>query len=158
MSGRFRQIPGSAPTARRRPAPDAHREAWARRIPLVRATLRGTDQSRPATVTSHRDLGRALVEVIDTRDRSHVWLALAVLTGRFPDRTTVVELARASEFDNGDSLWRAVADLTTDESASWQVRVATDEVLVDVAHTASTVLTTGIQRVARETSRRWLRA
>jgi glycosyltransferase involved in cell wall biosynthesis len=86
-----------------------------------------------------------------------VWLTLAVLTGRFPDRTTVVELARSSEFDNGESLWRAVAELTTDESAAWNVRVATDEVLVDVAHTASTVLTTGIQRVARETTRRWLR-
>jgi len=98
-----------------------------------------------------------LSEVINTRDRSHVWLALAVLTGRLPDRTTVVELTRASEFDHGDSLWRTVAELTTDESASWQVRVATDEVLVDVAHTASTVLATGIQRVARETTRRWLR-
>jgi glycosyltransferase involved in cell wall biosynthesis len=36
------------------------------------------------------------------------------------------------------------------------VRIAVDEVLVDLAHTASTVLTTGIQRVARETARRWL--
>jgi len=115
------------------------------------------DQRRPVTVASHPDLAAALADVVDIRDRSHVWLTLAVLTGRFPDRTAVVEVARASEFDNGDSLWRAVADLTTDESAAWQVRVATDEVLVDVAHTASTILTTGIQRVARETTRRWLR-
>lgn len=157
MRGRVRPILRPAPAARPRLEPDGHREAWARRAPLLRATLRGSDQSRPITLASHHDLGRALVDVIDTRDRSHVWLALAVLTGRFPDRTTVVELARASEFDNGESLWRAVADLTTDESASWQVRVATDEVLIDVAHTASTVLTTGIQRVARETTRRWLR-
>ena len=157
MRGRVRPILRPAPAARPRLEPDGHREAWARRAPLLRATLWGSDQSRPITLASHHDLGRALVDVIDTRDRSHVWLALAVLTGRFPDRTTVVELARASEFDNGESLWRAVADLTTDESASWQVRVATDEVLIDVAHTASTVLTTGIQRVARETTRRWLR-
>jgi len=136
---------------------DHHREAWARRVPLLRATLRGSHQSRHVTVASHHDLATALAEVIDTQNRSHVWLALAVLTGRLPDRTTVVELARASEFDEGRSLWRAVAELTTDESASWKLRVATDEVLIDVAHTTSTVLTTGIQRVARETTRRWLR-
>ena len=157
MRGRFRQILYSAPTSRPRLTHDPHREAWARRVPLLRATLRGTDDSRRVAISSHHDLAEALVDVLDTRNRSHVWLALAVLTGRFPDRTTVVELARASEFDGGRSFWRAVADLTTDESASWRVRVATDEVLIDVAHTASTVLTTGIQRVARETTRRWLR-
>ena len=155
------QLLRSASTARPGMDPDPHREAWARRVPLLRATLqvtqRDTRQSRPVAVASHDDLGDALAGVIDTRDRSHVWLALAVLTGRFPDRTAVVELARASEFDDGSSLWEAVAKLTTDESASWRVRVATDEVLVDVAHTASTDLATGIQRVARETTRRWLR-
>jgi Glycosyl transferases group 1 len=157
MRDRFRQVLRSVPTARRNLSPRMHHEAWARRIPLVRATLRSLDAGQPVTVASHRDLAAALADVIDTQDRSHVWLALAVLTGRFPDRTTVVELARASEFDHGESLWQAVADLTTDESAAWQVRMATNEVLVDVAHTASTVLTTGIQRVARETTSRWLR-
>lgn len=157
MSHRLRQILRPSPAARGRMTRDPHRMAWARRVPLLRATLRSTDEARPVAVASFHDLADALADVIDTRDRSHVWLALAVLTGRFPDRTTVVELARASEFDDGESLWRAVAELTTDESASWPVRVATDEVLVDVAHTASTVLATGIQRVARETTRRWLR-
>ena len=153
----FRQILTSAPTARPRLAHDSHREAWTRRVPLLRAALGGTAESLRVPVASHHDLAAAVTDVIDTRNRSHVWLALAVLTGRLPDRTTVVELARASEFDDGVSLWRAVVELTTDESADWRVRVATDEVLIDVAHTASTVLTTGIQRVARETTRRWLR-
>jgi glycosyltransferase involved in cell wall biosynthesis len=157
MRVRFRQILRSSPTAAPRMEHDHHHEAWARRVPLLRATLRGSDESWHVTVASHHDLAKALADVIDTRNRSHVWLALAVLTGRLPDRTTVVELARASEFDEGRSLWRAIAELTTDESASWKLRVATDEVLIDVAHTTSTVLTTGIQRVARETTRRWLR-
>jgi glycosyltransferase involved in cell wall biosynthesis len=157
MRNQLRRIQRSAPAAQRLPVPGIHREAWADRIPQLRTALGAVAQSRPVAIASHRDLGQAVADVIDTRNRSHVWLALAVLTGRLPDRTTVVELARASEFDNGQSLWRAVAKLTTDESAAWRVRVATDEVLVDVAHTASTVLTTGIQRVARETTRRWLR-
>jgi glycosyltransferase involved in cell wall biosynthesis len=165
MKGHFSQILRAAPTALPRIGPEPHRDAWARRVPLLRATLRATHprthrdttQSGPVAVASHHDLGEALADVLDTRDRAHVWLALAVLTGRFPDRTAVVELSRASEFDDGGSLWEAVAEQTTDESASWQVRVATNEVLVDVAHTASTDLATGIQRVAHETTRRWFR-
>lgn len=139
--------------------PVAHQEAWARRATLVRTILLG---ERPEGAASPAPpvaagLPAALREVVDPRDRAHVWLTLAVLTGRLPDRVTVVEVAREAEFDGGAALWRAVVRLTTDESAAWPVRVAVGEVLVDLAHTTSTVLTTGIQRVARETSRRWLR-
>lgn len=144
----------------RTPAPAAHRAAWGGRLPLLRAALAPAGSLVPEvapTPSSARALGAQLDDVVDPCDRSHVWLTLAVLTGRLPDRTTVVEVARASEFDAGASLWDAVAAHTTDESAAWHVRVARDEVLVDLAHTASTVLTTGIQRVARETARRWLR-
>ena len=157
MRGLSRQVPSHSLTARTRMAPHTHREAWAQRMPLLRATLQGTDLGQATIVGSHDVPIKSLADVIDPRDRSQVWLALAVLTGRFPDRTTVVELARASEFDNGASLGHAVADLTTDESASWRIRVATDEVLIDVAHTAAHDMSTGIQRVARETARRWLR-
>lgn len=163
MRERIRQILPHPPAAHPGTAPLAHREAWARRVPLLYAALRGAPENPPATMGSQlgclgsHELGEALVDVVDLRDRSQVWLTLSVLTGRLPNRTTVVELARASEFDNGASLWRTVAEQTTDESASWPLRVATDEVLIDVAHTASTVLTTGIQRVARETTRRWMR-
>ncbi|WP_024287605.1 glycosyltransferase [Cellulomonas sp. KRMCY2] len=147
-----------------RPAavPPAHLDAWSRRAPLLRAALTGTPATaagpdQQVSIRSLRDLCRELGGVVDVRDRSQVWLTLAVLTGRFPDRTTVVEVSRWSEFDDGSTLWRSVARFTTDESAAWDLRVATDEVLVDVAHTASTILTTGIQRVARWTTRRWLR-
>lgn len=147
-------------TAFRAPAPATHRAAWGERLPLLHAALASTRNPAPSdspAPASARALGTQLDGVVDPCDRSHVWLTLAVLTGRLPDRTTVVEVARACEFDAGASLWDAVADQTTDESAAWHVRVARDEVLVDLAHTASTVLTTGIQRVARETARRWLR-
>jgi glycosyltransferase involved in cell wall biosynthesis len=157
MRERLRQLVRSAPALGRQAVPDSHLSAWAHRIPLLQATIAGPGANNRVEVSSEHDLPEALAEVVDPRNRSHVWLALAVLTARLPDRTTVVELARASEFDDGRSLWRAVAELTTDESASWSVRVAVDEVVVDVAHTVSTVLTTGIQRVARETTRRWLR-
>jgi glycosyltransferase involved in cell wall biosynthesis len=124
-------------------------------VPIVAAAL-GAPSAASPSIGRHEDLARVLGDVVDHRDRSHVWLTLAVLTGRLPDRTTVIEVARAAEFDDGASLWAAVARLTTDKSAARSVRVATDEVLVDVAHTASTPLNTGIQRVARETTRHWL--
>jgi glycosyltransferase involved in cell wall biosynthesis len=138
-------------------APLAHAEAWARRVPAVRTALGGALRSA-VRVPEAATLAAALGDVIDHRDRSHVWLVLAALTGRLPDHTTVVEVARAAEFDDGASLWAAVAERTTDESAARRVRIAVDEVLVDVAHTARTPLATGIQRVARETTRRWLAA
>ena len=136
-------------------APAAHAAAWTRRVELVRAALSGTPTT-PTSIDRPGALAAVLGDVVDHRDRSHVWLTLAALTGRLPDRPTVVEVTRASEFDDGASLWAAVAAHTTDESAGWEVRLASAEVLVDVAHTASTDLTTGIQRVARETTRRWL--
>ncbi len=137
------------------PTPAAHAEAWGRRVPAVRTAL-GAAAVPDAPVSGVADLAAALGDVVDHRDRGHVWLVLAALTGRLPDHTTVVEVARAAEFDDGASLWAAVAERTTARSARRQVRVAVDEVLVDVAHTAATPLATGIQRVARETTRRWL--
>lgn len=144
-----------ATRARVVPTPAAHREAWAVRLGTLRSAL-GVPAGDPVVLRSSGDLAGALAGTIDVHDRAHIWLTLSVLTGRLPDRTTVVEVARASEFDGGAALAAAVAAGTTDESAAWSVRVARDEVLVDLAHTASTVLTTGIQRVARETARRWL--
>jgi glycosyltransferase involved in cell wall biosynthesis len=136
-------------------APAEHLVAWQERAGLLRAALTGAAPRQLGPLHEVADLGSLLRGAVPI-DRAHVWLALSVLTGRFPDRTTVVETTRSAELDDGASLWRAVAEHTTDESAGWRLRVATSEVLVDVAHTVSSVLTTGIQRVARETSRRWL--
>ncbi|WP_158372245.1 glycosyltransferase [Cellulosimicrobium cellulans] len=128
--------------------------AWDRRLPLLAAAL-----DRPVltgTPAADGRLGEALAALVEPTDRAQVWLALAVLTGRLPEEDAVLETARAAEFDAG-ALADAVAAHTTPQSAGWAVRVATGATLVDVAHTASTTLTTGIQRVARETARRWLR-
>lgn len=125
---------------------------WARRARVLAAAL-GSGLPEPA------DPGDPLVpllrDTVDVTDRAQVWLALAVLSGRLPDETTVVEVARAGEFDGPAPLAAAVERTTDAESMTWEVRVARGT-LVDVAHTVSTPLMTGIQRVARETARRWL--
>jgi len=136
--------------------PLAHRQAWAVRVSALRGALGAPSVTLPSAISS-RQLGEAMSGAIDVTDRSHVWLALSVLTGVLPTSTTVVETSRYSEFDDGESLWKAVAAHTTDTSAGWTVRVVSDAVLVDVALTADTNFTTGIQRVVRETVRRWVR-
>ncbi|WP_255589650.1 glycosyltransferase [Cellulomonas sp. PS-H5] len=146
---RVRTTPAASVEADRRAA-----AAWDERLPLLAAALdRPAPGGRPA---AEGRLGPALAALVEPTDRSQVWLALAVLTGRLPEEDTVLETARAAEFSD-DALAEAVTAHTTPQSAGWEVRVATGTTVVDVAHTASTTLTTGIQRVARETARRWLR-
>jgi glycosyltransferase involved in cell wall biosynthesis len=102
-----------------------------------------------------RDPARAVAELIDPSRLDEVWLGLAVLTGRLPDETEVVESARSAQLERG-ALWRAVTRLVTTESLHRVVRVVEDGVVVDVTHTAQVPRMSGIQRVAREVSRRWM--
>lgn len=128
-------------------------EVWAERCAEVARAVGVPAPTGP--FASAADLATALRRVVDVTDRSQVWLALAVLTGRLPEETTVVEVARAGEFRGCLPLAEAVERLTDPEGLDRRVRVDRG-VLVDVAHTVSTPLMTGIQRVARETARRWL--
>src|SRR4051812_3896994 len=58
--------------------------AWSQRAALVRAALDEAPAPAPL-LTCPADLAGALGDVVDPRDRGHVWLVLSVLTGRFPD-------------------------------------------------------------------------
>jgi glycosyltransferase involved in cell wall biosynthesis len=136
--------------------PTAHQEAWATRAASLRAALHGRPRAIPARLSSDR-IGEVLSDVVDVTDRSHVWLTLSVMTGVIPTTTTVIETSRYCEFDGGRSLWNEVASSTTARSAGWTVTVVSDAVLVDVALTAESPFTTGIQRVVRETVNRWVR-
>lgn len=124
------------------------------RLALV---AQGLGREVPAlTRPTSESLSDAVASLVDAADRSQVWLTLAALSGRLPTESTVVETARAAEFDP-HALFAAVVDETTPESATWEIRLVTSQVVLDVAHTASTTLMTGIQRVVRESARRWLR-
>ncbi|WP_435736719.1 glycosyltransferase [Cellulosimicrobium sp. PMB13] len=126
--------------------------AWSRRVPILAAAL---DTAAEVPEASPAAVREAVGRIVEMTDPSQVWLALAVLSATLPDDTTVVETARASESDPS-ALVRRLAQLTTTESARRHVRVESQRTVVDVAHTASTTLMTGIQRVARESTRRWL--
>lgn len=94
--------------------------------------------------------------VVDVTDAAQVWLALAALSGRLPDDDAVTRARREATLDGPAALLRALDRLGTDHTV--HVTTAVDAVLVDVQHTAATDAATGIQRVARETTRRWAAA
>jgi len=123
---------------------------WLSRLPILADAL-GRDHL-PAR--DEASFAKALDALIDARDRSEVWLALSVLTGRFPGESLVLETARSSEFDHR-ALFHAVRGETTRESAAWRVVVEHEKTLVDVADTSTSTLATGIQRVVREVAKRW---
>lgn len=93
-------------------------------------------------------------QLIDTDDAAQVWLALSVLTGRLPSDALVAQVMAAARTDE-HAIDEAIAGLISPSSLARNVKVVTDRVLVDVAHTVGTTLTTGIQRVSRECAKRW---
>ena len=90
------------------------------------------------------------------RSLHEVWLTLAVLRRVLPSETEVRAAHRTLLNEGGTAL---VAQLTKRSSSvkpvNSQVELLHDPVVVDVRHTAETDLATGIQRVARETVKRW---
>lgn len=153
MSRLLARLPRAARAPR---TAQGHWDAWTHRTAVL---ARALDVDAPAgRLGSVDDLSTALAGVVRPTDRAQVWLTLAVLTGLLPDEATVVETARAGEFEGTAPLAARVLALSTDASMTWSVRVENEDALVDVAHTVSTPLMTGIQRVARETARRWLAA
>lgn len=124
------------------------------------ATLLETlDHPVPAGDTAR---GRAVEAALDGAEAPQVWLALAVLTGRLPKSGDVVEALRRLRLDGPTcALSGPVAQVTSPlDPASLRparVEVVRGAVTVDLHHTSETDLATGIQRVARETARRWNR-
>jgi glycosyltransferase involved in cell wall biosynthesis len=105
------------------------------------------------------DLLAALDRVLGLAGPDEIWLALAVVTGQLPDSAAVLRATRSTRLDGAASmLFDALAESGQLCSDDWpDVDVVSGRVVVDINHTARTSLTTGIQRVARETVRRWRR-
>jgi glycosyltransferase involved in cell wall biosynthesis len=105
------------------------------------------------------DLDGRLAAALATAGPSELWLALAVITGELPDTTVVLQVLRAARLDGPvPALARALSRSAQFEAESWpDVEVIKGRVVVDLHHTSQSEVTTGIQRVARETTRRWHR-
>lgn len=138
-------------------APPSERQRLLARTALVVETLAGS----PAPADRAELLGR-LEELLAPADPSAVWLALSVLEAQLATPEEVRRAVRAIRLDGvdvalGARLPRVVLSWFPTRGPEPEVRVVRDAVLVDLDHTARTGLATGIQRVARETVRRWAR-
>ncbi|QIK75955.1 glycosyltransferase family 4 protein [Nocardioides piscis] len=135
---------------------DLAERTWAKRYALLVRGLGGTDRGTPEGL-SLASVGPMVHRILDPGDRSHVWIALSVMTGRLPDESVLGAVAMASEFDAGEALGDVFARAADRASLRREVSLADpDDVLLDVTTTLQTPYTTGIQRVVRETVARWV--
>jgi glycosyltransferase involved in cell wall biosynthesis len=114
----------------------------------------------PATASADElleEVGRALAAGGPDR----MWLALAVLSGELPDQAAVRRACRTVALDGPQAALAAIVAgagraIPDDGGRRWpRVEVVADAVVVDLHHTARALFATGIQRVARESARRW---
>jgi glycosyltransferase involved in cell wall biosynthesis len=130
----------------------AVRRAWHQRLQLLAETL------GPAGGTAETALTAALDGGTWSPD-SVVWLALSVLRGELPTDEDVVQARRRVELEgagmllNRESQRLAVSSVVG--GGLLGVRVVAGATVADVHDTASHATATGIQRVARQTVRRW---
>jgi glycosyltransferase involved in cell wall biosynthesis len=115
--------------------------------------------TRPATVS---ELVTRVVTWLESATDRDSWLALSVLAAELPLEADVVDFTRRIRIYGAAT---ALADVIGARHGRmrWpaidqrRVEVITTGVLVDVNHTSSVEFATGIQRVVRETVRRWVR-
>lgn len=132
------------------------RDALRARMQSLIHTLGGT-QPGPKDTES---LVVALAAALEPVDEDTMWLLLAVMEARLPTVPRVLAAARAARLSGTSaairlSLWNGPARRLLDRGPWRQVKIVTGAVLVDVHHTSQTDFATGIQRVTRETTRRW---
>jgi glycosyltransferase involved in cell wall biosynthesis len=128
-------------------------EAIGRRVATVRQVL-GLSPAPPGS-----GLLQPVESILERAKPSELWLLLSVLTGRLPCVPDVHELVRAAKLGHGgEELGFRLDRSGVLEADSWpDVEVIVGTVVVDVHHTACNPFVTGIQRVAREAVRRWVR-
>ena len=143
-----RQLSRSAPSRRRR--------VLGRLAVLARAL--DATASKGASVPAMLNI---LERELDAGSRHDMWFAISVLTASLPLEDEVVDAARRGRVEGlfvalgrylspGHGVKRFMPALV-----HRTVEVTEDGVLVDVDHTSKVVFATGIQRVVRETVKRW---
>jgi len=129
--------------------PRDHRVALKERLSLLAHVL-GKDRA----ALKRSSLSSTLASLKNAR-RSEIWLAMAVIGCRFPDERELLAASRSAQLDGPAQVLHAALSLLDTVTRPRKVRIAEGETLVDIHDTAHTDFFTGIQRVARECSRRW---
>lgn len=94
-------------------------------------------------------------------DRAKAWLSLVAADGRFPGEESVETLVRMFRMDGSAVVCRALLEryresVERGRAPATRLDVRRGRVVVDVTHTASCDVHTGIQRVVREIVTHWI--
>lgn len=139
--------------ARELRASDITGARWNARLRLVAETLAPPGRTRPVgPEPSH--LAQVL-RLLDNAASESIWFAMAVLSGRLPTPTDVVEARRAGQLDGPAQVLVAALRMMTPASVARAVRVTSGTTVVDLGDLVTSPLGTGIQRVARNVTREW---
>ncbi|MGX7680720.1 glycosyltransferase family 4 protein [Jatrophihabitans sp. DSM 45814] len=134
------------------------RDALRARIGTILAAL-GAPREVAESLDS-KTLLAALASRLEASDASEHWLALSVISGRNVLQREVLNATRTTMLDGAletlsPLLVAPRLELLRGDQRWPTVEVVSNAVLVDLQHTSQTTFATGIQRVARETARRW---
>ena len=134
------------------------REAVLQRVNEVVRALRPTHRPTPDAA----EAVESLITALDPLSSAGAWLILATIDGWLPTGERVGALVRLAQLEGTAT---AVVDTvahrirTADHSETWpEVKIMIGLQLVDVHHTSRADFATGIQRVTREVTRRWVRS
>lgn len=134
----------------------ARREGLRQRLTELINALGGstTDQQTAALL-------RELVGLLEPLDHPEAWLMLGTIGGNLPDSDQVRAAVRAAAEDGPLAalrlaIWSGPLPRVLDSGPFRPVHIVSNVVVVDVHHTSQTDFATGIQRVTREVTRRWV--
>ena len=122
-----------------------------------------------APVVTKHELGEALdafesaLAVATVPERAKAWIAIVAAESSYPRERSVARVARRLRMEGPSSVRSELVSrfenaLRRRSATTAELDVRRDRVVVDVTHTVSNSLHTGIQRVVRETVSRWVDA
>jgi glycosyltransferase involved in cell wall biosynthesis len=95
-----------------------------------------------------------LESILSSFGTSGLWLAMAVLTGELPAPDEIANAFRRFRLGGIRTALGGHLDINGDDGR--MLEVVRGQVLVDLTHTASTDVTSGVQRVARAAASQWV--
>lgn len=138
------------------PGPDR----WSRRLRRL-AEARLAVLAEALELPADGDLFTTVTGRLDTAGNAEYWLALAVLLARMPTQDEVIEARRVGALYGSATVVDTAIRRPFSEPFSGHrrrvVSVVSRATIVDVDHTSRVAFATGIQRVTRETTARWVR-
>jgi glycosyltransferase involved in cell wall biosynthesis len=162
--GPLARIPGRVRPTTPRSAVRELEHSFARRLSQAAHVLSPESQiPSDSSIDEALDALESALRVANESDRAKAWVCLVAADGSFPKENSVDRVARRMRMEGttgvrSELLSRFDKALGSGSATTAHLDVRRDRVVVDVTHTVSNSLQTGIQRVVRETVSRWIDA